>query len=473
MSILPKYSQMTRVPEDLLDLIRRHGQEHVLTWWHELVESDRTCLITQMQGIDFEELKQLYKQREQKSVLPADDRLSSLPRPSDDAPRRAAHKGRGEQAIREGKVAFLVVAGGQGSRLGFEHPKGMYPVGPVSHKSLFQIHAEKALALQRRYQAPLPFLVMTSPATDAETRAFFAQRQNFGLGADDVHYFRQGTMPALDLETGRLLMESKGALFLSPDGHGGTLTGLADSGLLDALERRGIQTIFYFQVDNPLVNLADTGFLGRHLEHDAYISSKVIEKESPADKLGNFVLVDGRCSMIEYSDLTKEQAERKVASGHLFFWAGNPAIHLAEVGFLRKVTQGAQRIPWHVAKKKVPCLDENGNPFEPVKENALKFERFIFDVLPMAERWTATLTDRKEFAPLKNAQGADSPATVRQAICDQAADWLERAGVRVPRNPDGHAAALLEISPLYALDAEELARKVDKNLRIDTTLYLE
>ncbi|MCI0737488.1 MAG: UDPGP type 1 family protein [Gemmataceae bacterium] len=463
---------MTSIPDELRDLLRRHGQERVLAWWQELGDGERANLVSQLQSIDFDELRQLYQEREQRSVLPADERLSSLPRPSDDAARRAAHKGRGEQAFREGKVAFLVVAGGQGSRLGFEHPKGMYPVGPVSHKSLFQIHAEKALALQKRYQAPLPFLVMTSPATDAETRAFFAEHQNFGLGADDVHYFRQGTMPALDLETGRLLMETKGSLFLSPDGHGGTLTGLADSGLLDALDRRGIQNIFYFQVDNPLVNLADTGFLGRHLEHNAYISSKVIEKESPADKLGNFVLVDGRCAMIEYSDLTKEQAERRDPSGQLFFWAGNPAIHLADLGFLRKVTQGALRIPWHVAKKRVPCLDENGNPFEPVKENALKFERFIFDVLPMAERWTATLTDRKEFAPLKNAEGADSPVTVRQALCDQAADWLVQAGVQVPRNPDGHAAALVEVSPLYALDAEELARKVDKNLRIDKAVYL-
>src|SRR4029077_17625348 len=143
------------------------------------------------------------------------------------------------------------------------------------------------------------------------------------------------------------LMESKAELFLGPDGHGGTLTGLADSGLLDALDRRGIRTIYYFQVDNPLVDLADRVFLGQHLAREAEVSSKVIAKEKPTDKLGNFVLVDGRCSFIENSDLPEALATKSDAQGQLLFWAGNPAIHLFDVAFLRKVTQGAARIPWH------------------------------------------------------------------------------------------------------------------------------
>src|SRR5262249_19407412 len=149
------------------------------------------------------------------------------------------------------------------------HPKGIYPIGPVSKKTLFQIHTEKIVAMRRRYGAPLPFLVMTSPATDAETRHFFKEYQNFGLPSDEVLYFCQGTMPALDLKTGRLLMESKSELFLSPNGHGGTLTGLADSGLLDILQKRGVRTVYYFQVDNPLVDLADRFFIGQHLAQQA------------------------------------------------------------------------------------------------------------------------------------------------------------------------------------------------------------
>ncbi|HWY85656.1 MAG TPA: UDPGP type 1 family protein [Gemmataceae bacterium] len=464
---------MNSVPPDVLDKVRAHDQEHVLAWWDHLEASQRVKLVEQLRGINFEELKALYGLKEQKTSLPEEHRIAALPRPEENPAQRRAHLQRGEEEFRRGRVAFLVVAGGQGSRLGFEHPKGMFPVGPVSGKSLFQIHTEKIVALRRRFGAPLPFLVMTSPATDEETRHYFQEHHYFGLPAEDVIYFCQGTMPALDLKTGKILLESKAELFLGPNGHGGTLTGLADSGLLDDLDRRGIRTVSYFQVDNPLVDLADRVFLGQHVGQKADVSSKVIPKEKPTDKLGNFVLVDGRCSIIEYSDLPEALAIKSDAQGRLLFWAGNPAIHLFDVAFLRKVTQGAARISWHLARKKVPCLDAQGRTVEPAKENALKFERFIFDVLPQAERWTAVATSKKEFEPLKNATGPDSPATVRQALCDQAADWLEHAGLRVPRDPKGGAEGPLEISPLYALDAEELAAKVDRNLRVEKGLYLQ
>src|SRR5262249_48834009 len=150
------------------------------------------------------------------------------------------------------------------SRLGFDHSKGMFPTGPVTNKTLFQIHAEKVLAVRCRHGRPVPFLVMTSPATDAETRDFFTQHQSFGLPPAEVHFFCQGTMPALDIATGKLLMEAPGRLFTSPNGHGGTLTALADSGLLDQVRDAGIRQIFYFQVDNPLVKVADPVFLGHH-----------------------------------------------------------------------------------------------------------------------------------------------------------------------------------------------------------------
>jgi UDP-N-acetylglucosamine/UDP-N-acetylgalactosamine diphosphorylase len=462
---------MIAVPDDVLKAVRTYDQEHVLAWWDDLKPPERQKLAAQLRGIDFEELQALYRKREEKTALPEAHRIAALPRPDDKPAERERHRRRGDEALRAGSVAFLVVAGGQGSRLGFEHPKGMFPVGPVSHKTLFQTHTEKIVALRRRFGAPLPFLVMTSPATDEETRRYFEDQQFFGLPRADVLFFCQGTMPALDLDTGKLLLESKAELFLSPNGHGGTLTGLADSGLLDDLDRRGVRTVSYFQVDNPLVDLADRVFLGQHLAQQAEVSSKVIPKEKPTDKLGNFVLVDGRCTIIEYSDLPEELATRTDPEGRLLFWAGNPAIHLFDVSFLRKVTVES-RTSWHMARKKVPYLDEHGRRVDPTRENALKFERFIFDVLPRANRWTVALTSKKEFEPLKNATGPDSPATVRQALCDQAADWLEQAGIKVPRNEQGRAALPLEISPLYALDAEELAAKVERNLRVDKGLYL-
>lgn len=454
-----------------MEKLRAHGQDHVLRWWNELDDTQRRDLDEQIAELDLQLLERLYGQRKDVPTLPTPDRIQPIPvarlNPAD-----AGLRAVGEEALSRGEVAVLVVAGGQGTRLGFDHPKGMFAVGPVSNKTLFQIHAEKVLALARRYGRPLPLLIMTSTATHDETVQFFEDNQRFGLGRGDIIFFRQGTMPALDLTTGKLLMEERGRLFLSPNGHGGTVTALADAGLLDRLESQGIKHIFYFQVDNPLVRVADPVFLGNHVRQRAEISTKVIAKNGPLDKLGNLVLIDGRCSIIEYSDLPEAMARATDKTGALQFRIGSPAIHIFDLQFLKKTTAGALRIPFHVARKKVPHLDEHGNLVHPQQENALKFEMFIFDLLPRAERWTVVETDRRqEFEPLKNATGPDSPATVKQAICNLAGDWLTQAGATVPRSAHGDVAVLLEISPLFALDADELRRKIAPQTRIDRATY--
>jgi UDP-N-acetylglucosamine/UDP-N-acetylgalactosamine diphosphorylase len=459
-------------PAELLRKLQQDRQEHVLAWWDRLDDNQRRVLIDQLSSIDLDRLNQLYAEREHTYRAPDSSRIKPLDIVPAGAPDNAAMRAAGEQALRRGEVAALVVAGGQGSRLGFEHPKGMYCIGPISRKSLFQIHAEKVLALGRRYGKPPPFLIMTSPATDAETRQFFAEHDYFGLPKDETFFFCQGSMPALDLATGKLLVEAPGRLFLSPDGHGGTLTALSKSGLLKQLRRRGIRHLFYFQVDNPLVKVADPIFIGRHLSQRSEASSKIVPKQGPKDRLGNLVLVDGRCSMIEYSDLPDSLANERDANGRLRLWAGSPAIHVFDMDFLARVTEGAGLLPFHTARKKVPYLDDKGQAVQPQRENALKFERFIFDVLPLAERWLVMETShREEFAPLKNAEGADSPKTVQAALTNLAADWLGRAGVAVPRKANGEPAAALEVSPLLALDADEFAQRVDRNTRIEGPRY--
>jgi UDP-N-acetylglucosamine/UDP-N-acetylgalactosamine diphosphorylase len=193
----------------------------------------------------------------------------------------------------------------------------------------------------------------------------------------------------------------------------------------------------------------------------------VIPKESPGDRLGVFAQINGRCTIIEYSDLPDDLARQTDANGRLQLWAGSPAIHYFEVDFLEHVTRGENRIPFHIARKKVPCLDAGGNLVQPQKENALKFERFVFDVLPLADRWTVVETPRREeFAPLKNASGADSPESARKAISRQAADWLARSGTAVTRDAAGEPLYPLEISPLFAIDAEELCRRLSKPVEI-------
>ncbi len=462
---------MLPVPDDLHPRLHQFGQEHLLAFWDRLTDAERGELLDQLRRLDLSQLRGLYDNRDHSFVVPTADQIHPVPVIPLDA---EASKARdlGEESLRRGEVAVLLVAGGQGSRLGFDQPKGMFPVGPVTNKTLFQIHAEKVLALRQRYGQPLPFLVMTSPATDAETRTFFADHQNFGLPSDEVIFFCQGTMPALDSSTGKLLLEAPGRLFLSPNGHGGTLTALADSGLLERLARQGIRQIFYFQVDNPLVKIADPVFLGHHLQNRAEVSAKIVPKENPSDKLGNLVLVDGRCTMIEYSDLPESLAQQTDANGRLRIWAGSPAIHVFEVDFLKRVVGGGATLPFHVARKKVPYLDASGNVVQPTEANALKFELFIFDVLPLADRVAVVETSRgEEFHPLKNATGPDSPETVRQAQSDLFAGWLESAGIAVPRKADGSAAVALEVSPLFALDAAEFSRKVERGRRIAGPTY--
>jgi UDP-N-acetylglucosamine/UDP-N-acetylgalactosamine diphosphorylase len=464
---------MVTVPNDVRQRLRQSDQEHVLRWWDRLNDRERQELLDQLRAIDLEQLQQLYARRNAPYSAPAAERIEPVPVARLDAS-DATTRQRGEEVLQRGQVAALVVAGGQGTRLGFDHPKGMFAIGPISGKSLFQLLAEKVLALSRRYGKALPLLVMTSPATDNETRTFFEQHHYFGLPADAVFFFCQGTMPALDEATGKLLLEEPGRLFTGPNGHGGTLLALAESGLLERLRQRGIRQIFYFQVDNPLVKVADPLFLGHHVAADAEVSSKIVPKEGPTDKVGNLVLVDGRCTIIEYSDLPDALARQMDEQGRLRIWAGSPAIHIFSVDFLSRVTQGRLRIPYHVAHKKVPYLDDQGNLVQPAKENALKFEMFIFDVLPLAERWTVVETSRsEEFVPLKNATGPDSPATVRQALSNLAGLWLEKAAIAVPRQPNRDTAVPLEISPLYALDAEELAAKVPPGLRVEGPLLLD
>lgn len=459
---------MHHAPADLVHRLRLHRQEHVLAGWDSLTTWEQAAFVGQLAGVDLAELDALLcRKDEPASALPPRDRIAPLPvEAAADIPMSAV--ARGEEALRNGEVAALVVAGGQGTRLGFDWPKGMYPVGPVSRAPLFQVHAEKVLALSRRYGAAIPFLVMTSPATHADTEAFFQEHKFFGLPEDQVTFFTQGTMPAVDLATGKLLLEKQGGLVLTPNGHGGTLTALADSGLLADLAGRGVKHVFYFQVDNPLVNICDAAFLGRHIESGSDASSKVVFKEQPGEKVGVLALVDGRCGIVEYSDMPAAMAEERAADGSLLFRAGNPAIHIFSVPFLERVTTGADRLAYHLAKKKVPHYDPTtGETVTPERENALKFELFIFDALPLAERWLAVSVDRAdEFAPLKNATGADSPEAVRQAQLDRAGRWLTAAGVA---NPDRHP---VEISPLFALDAPELAAKLPAGCVIDEPMVL-
>lgn len=459
----------------LRKLVAPYGQEHLLAGWESLSAEMRRGLAQQIRGIDFARTERLLREQTARhdwaalarraSPPPAvrlDGRGSSFSR--DDARRR------GEELLRTGRVGVVLVAGGQGTRLGFDHPKGCYPIGPVSQATLFQILLEKVLAVSRRYGVSVPLYLMTSPATHEETIAFLETHEHFGLPAADVTVFCQGTMPAVDATTGKVLLSGLGRISLSPDGHGGMPAALRASGALADIRRRGIELLFYMQVDNPLVGVCDPEFIGYHLLADSELSTQVVAKHNPLDRVGNVVSIDGQVRIIEYSDLPDDVAHQRLADGSLKLWAGNIAVHVFDVELLDRASSSDGNLPFHLARKKVPYLDELGRLIEPTELNAIKFEQFIFDLLPAARQPLVVEVDEAAcFAPVKNAPGAerDSPEKVQAQMIALHRRWLEQAGARVA------VGVPVEISPLFALDAEELRAMPNLPSLVAEPFYLQ
>ena len=390
----------SRTNASLPATLQEYQQDHLLRWWPLLAPAQQSALGRQLAAVNFNLIQELFQTSQQPPIRPnlgaiRQAPVLELPQAFEEWELRERAATRGEAALRAGQVAVVLVAGGQGTRLGFDGPKGTYSIGPVSGKSLFQIHAEKVLALDRRYETSIPLYIMTSPENDAATRAFFDEHRFFGLQPAQVRFFPQGMMPAVDKNTGRLLLAAPDQLALSPNGHGGTLQALADQGHLTDMVRCGIKFLCYFQVDNPLVKVADPAYLGQHMDASAEMSLKVVRKAGPDEKVGVFVEVEGKPQVLEYTELPKELAERRTADGRLEIWAGSIAIHLFDVEFLARLASTGRMLPYHRAIKKVPCIDDHGEVVKPEAPNAIKFEMFIFDAIPLARRVWAVETDRR------------------------------------------------------------------------------
>lgn len=478
----------------LHDHVSVHNQQQLLRFWDELSPESQSQLAAQIEAVDFAQIAELHagamgdgghktdwaalaRQATPPPAMRLSDRESGTAGGLGVTPEQARKAG--EAALAAGEIGVLLVAGGQGSRLGFDQPKGMYPIGPVSAATLLQIHLEKGVALAKRYGQATPVYLMTSPVTHDEQTAFLAEHDRFGLAADDLFIFCQGTMPAVDRETGQLLLADKDRLFLSPDGHGGTIAALKHyqvngEGPIDHMRRRGIKHLFYLQVDNPLVPIGDAELIGYHLLAQSELTSMAVAKQAPQDKLGNFALIDGKMSVIEYSDMPDDVAELTDddvgrTGGGLKFWAGSIAVHVFDVAFLERMLGEGGGLPFHIAHKKVPYLNAAGELITPTENNALKFERFIFDLLPAAKNpIVVEYAERDVFAPLKNAPGAakDTPQYVQRFLIDQHKRWLTAAGVEAP------TGAVVEISPLWALDAAGVLEATTEDVSITSAIYL-
>jgi UDP-N-acetylglucosamine/UDP-N-acetylgalactosamine diphosphorylase len=454
------------------DAIRRRvaeaGQDHVFRFWDDLSDDGRRRLLSQLAEVDFQELRGLVEthiHHPTPTGLPADMEPAPfipLPRTDEQRAERDRMRERGRQLVADGKVAAFTVAGGQGTRLGYDGPKGAFPVGPVSGRPLFQIFADGIRAARRAAGAAVPWYVMTSEANDEATRTFFAEHDGFGLPEDDVRFFRQGMMPAVDFD-GRLILQAPDRIARSPDGHGGSLLALSRSGMLADMADRGIEHVSYWQVDNPLVPPADPVFLGYHVERGSEMSSKMARKRHPGERIGVFCTCGGALHVIEYSDLPDHLAEARDEDGNLRYEAGSIAIHAIARTFVERLAAGRTfGLPFHRAEKKIAYCDENGNTVTPDEPNGVKFEMFVFDALPMAKNPIVLEIDRsREFSPVKNAEGEDSPATARRDMVRLAARMLDDAGIDVPRDDGGEPTVQVEISPLAARTVEELKAVCD------------
>lgn len=481
----------------LIETFQRAGQGQVFAFFDELAPEAQRRLLDEAAEIDLAEVDRLTRTLLKNTAAAAVNLEGLAPAPYEKRPEYGgdvaawsrAHAA-GEAALRAGRVAAFTVAGGQGTRLGYDGPKGTFRVTPVKNKSLFQVFAEKIRAAGLRYGRPLHWFIMTSHANHAATEAFFAENHFFGLDRGRVHFFRQGRMPAVNFE-GRILLESKGSIALSPDGHGGSLRALERSGSLDLMKHEGIDTLSYFQVDNPLVRCVDPSFIGWHVLRSSEMSSKMVPKAYAEEKVGHFCVQHGKLVVVEYSDLPLALQRETDASGQLRYLAGSIAIHVLDREFVRRmarpfpdpsvpstpVTTPAPSLPFHRADKKIPTIDADGKPVKPDKPNGVKFEMFVFDALPFARHPVVIETLRaNDFSPVKNAEGVDSPKTCREDQLRQFTRWLKANGADVPSDATALPSVNLEVSPLFGYDEESFAdawRKLNPKPAVRDGLYLE
>ncbi len=450
-----------------LQTLKARGQEHVLRHWSVLTEAQRAELLTDIESIPWDVVEPLIEShvlQKPRCAMHDDVTPPNVYPHKPDAARQALYRQaveRGQHLLRDGRVAAFTVAGGQGTRLGFDGPKGAVAVTPVGDRTLFELFAETVKAAQRRYDAPMPWYIMTSPANHGPTVEFFREHAFFGLPESNVVMFRQGMLPVFD-PSGRLLLDQPHRLALAPDGHGGSLKALVKSGALKDMQDRGIRIISYFQVDNPLVKPFDALFLGLHSITGSEMSIKVTPKTDDLERVGNLCMCGGRLTVVEYSDFPSELAHARNPDGSRKFDSGNLAIHLLNVDLVDRIIAQSFELPFRRADKKVAYIDENGKRVDPPKPNAIKLETFVFDAVTLAGNPLVLEVDRaEEFSPVKNATSVDSLDTSKRDQVRRACRWLEAAGVTVPRKPDGEPDVTVAIAPAFALDAADVIAQRD------------
>ncbi|MFP4192520.1 MAG: UTP--glucose-1-phosphate uridylyltransferase [Candidatus Hydrogenedentota bacterium] len=458
---------MTITYTEARDRLRRHGQEHILQFWDHLREPEQEALLRDIEEVDLDLLTQLVKELVLKEPAPEYfDRIEPvdvIPPPEPGRPDADAAFEAGEDALRAGRVAALVVAGGQGTRLGCSGPKGAYPIGPITGKSLFEYHAGKLLNIQDHYGCTVPWYIMVSEANNAETRRFFETHDYFGLDPAQVVFFQQAMVPCVD-EAGFMLLDNRHRLARNPNGHGGVIPAMVENGICAGAKERGIDVLSYFQVDNWALNVIDPHFIGYHLLGGAEMSSKAHRKRIVREKVGIHCMCDGEYRVIEYSELDRfPQLLETDDEGNPIHFAGNPAIHALSVDFVERVYRNYNEFPWHKAHKKIACVNKGGERVVPETPNGYKFETFVFDALRFIRHdpIVVEIHRKNEYTPIKELTGAGSVEEARRLRTEWWAEWLEAAGYSVPRDENGCVLHPIEISPRFAMTKDEFLRKAE------------
>uniref|UniRef100_A0A147B4N8 UDP-N-acetylglucosamine pyrophosphorylase 1, like 1 n=1 Tax=Fundulus heteroclitus TaxID=8078 RepID=A0A147B4N8_FUNHE len=428
------------------------GQAHVLRFWSELSEEEKAVFLQELAQLDLQRLEEHCQAAAEAADAAAASRsldpnrdlvLEPVPPESMGSVRRsdpenlAEWEREGFLQISRNRVAVLLLAGGQGTRLGVQYPKGMYDVGLPSRKTLYQIQAERILKIQRLAESrhgskcTVPWYIMTSEFTLKPTQTFFQENSHFGLEPSNIIMFEQRMIPAVTFD-GKVILERKGKIAMAPDGNGGLYQALVDNDLLEDMKRRGVEYVHVYCVDNILVKMADPLFVGFCVTKGADCGAKVVEKAHPAEPVGVVCRVGGVPQVVEYSEIQPETARLRGPGGELVYSAGNICNHFFTRSFLQDVAEKFMgRLKQHVALKKVPFVDSCGNQVKPTKANGIKMEKFVFDVFPFSRSFVVFEVLREdEFSPLKNADGAaaDTPTTARDALLAQHCRWATAAG---------------------------------------------
>lgn len=458
--------------EVLRDRLAKFQQDHLLRFWDELTVEEQRQLRQDIEELDLLELK-AYFERATASLnengAKLDDRLQPIPEtklvsisrtPED---KLLEYRNEGYRQISAGHVGVLLMAGGQGTRLGFNNPKGMYDVGLPSHKTLFRIQAERILKLQQlAYELTgklgrIMWYIMTSEHTIQPTLDYFKSNNFFGLNKENIVMFTQGSLPCFEFD-GKIILDQKNRIARAPDGNGGIYRALRDQGVLDDINRRGVMYLHAHSVDNILIKVADPVFIGYCVQENAECAAKVVEKSAPNEAVGVICMVDGKYQVVEYSEISAKTAEMRNSDGRLTFSAGNICNHFFSAAFLNKIASKYESsLKLHVAKKKISFVDNSGKRITPDKPNGIKIEKFVFDVFEFAQKFVAMEVPRdEEFSALKNSDsaGKDCASTAKHDLFRLHKRYIESSGGIVHGDE-------CEISPFLTYAGEGLKELVN------------